>query len=61
MTPATFTVKQACAYLNVSRSHFYRHIRPHIKGANLAPPEAQRPLMRFPKQQLDAFLAARMK
>ena len=61
MTPAALTLRQACAYLNVSRSHFYRHVRPYIKGANIARPDATKPMMRWTTKELDRFLADRMK
>ncbi len=59
MTPMALNAKQAAQYLGVSRTHFYKVIKPYVKASNLAAPSSRKPLYRWTKQELDGFLEQR--
>lgn len=59
MSKAGLTAAEAATYLGVSRNHFFRHLRKHLKAANLARPGSSRPLYRYHKDELDRFLKDR--
>ena len=51
--------KQAAARLGVSRTHFYKVIKKHLKCVNLAHPDSRKPMWRWRTETLDEYLKQR--
>lgn len=59
--PAALDVLQAAQYLGVSRSHFLDHIRKLLPVIDVRRPGGQKPMWRWLRSDLDAYLADRRK
>lgn len=57
--PELLNAKQAAKYLGVSKTYFERDIRPYIASVDLKRPDAKKPMPRWSRTDLDAFVAAR--
>lgn len=58
---AHFSAKQAALYLGVSKTYFEDHIRPYVSFSDLRAPGSRKPMPRWSKVDLDAFVAKRRK
>lgn len=56
-----FNARQAAAYLGVSKTYFEDHIRPFVSFADLRAPGSKKPMPRWSRADLDAFVAKRRK
>lgn len=59
--PAAFDARQAAQYLNVALSHFHDDVRKLLPVVDLRTPGAKKPMWRWMRADLDAFLALRRK
>lgn len=61
LEPSLLTASQAAAYLGVSKSYFEETIRPHLSFVDMRAPTAKKPMPRWTRSDLDAFIATRRK
>jgi hypothetical protein len=54
-----FNAKQAAAYIGVSKSYFEESIRPMLSFSDLRAPGSKKPMPRWSRADLDAFVAKR--
>jgi hypothetical protein len=60
-TQVALNAYQAANHLGVGRTFFYEVIRPQIQSVDMSRPGSDRPLIRWRRDHLDAYLAARTK
>lgn len=59
LEPSLLTAAQAALYLGVSKTYFETEIRPHISFVDMKAPSAKKPMPRWARADLDAFIATR--
>ncbi len=57
--PALFDVRESARYLGVSVSFFQDSIRPYVTAVDLRAPGSKKPLPRWERSELDAFVVSR--
>lgn len=59
--PIALDARQAAQFLNCSLTHFHDEVRKHVPFIDMRPAGSKKPMLRWMRTDLEAFLATRRK